>query len=486
MTDRNAPVSETGRRPEQILVVDDDWGIGDCVEMLLGRAGYECVITRQGSEGLAQLKLREFDMVITDLRLPDASGLDIVAASKAANPETQVILMTSYSSVESAIEALRGGANDYIIKPFNNDDFLFSVRRALGERRTRMENVALKRSLRKVATCGTIIGESEGVMRLLAMIQRVAATEATVLIQGESGTGKELVAQAIHYGGSSAHCPFVAVNCGAIPADLMESELFGHAKGAYTGAATASEGLIREASGGTLFLDEISEMPLSVQVKLLRVLQERQVRPLGSNQSYVTDARFLAASNRNLKECAENGSFRADLYYRLNVITIHVPPLRERGGDIELLARQFLRQFTRKFGSSVRGMHKDFVDFLNRHAWPGNVRELQNVIERAVILANSEVLTVADLEEASPRSEPATAMPQAGDLPLSIEDYIREVITMYQDSHGEAELAAMLGIGRKALWIRRRNWGLYRPGDRGKPSVEAPSSSDDERLRRVN
>ena len=485
MTDRNTPDSGPGQRPEQILVVDDDWGIGDCIEILLGRAGYECVITRDGSAGLAQLKLREFDMVITDLRLPDASGLDIVAASKAANPETQVILMTSFSSVESAIEALRRGANDYIIKPFDNDDFLFSVKRGLGERRTRLENVALKRSLRKVVTRDTIIGESEGIKRLLAMIHRVAATEATVLIQGESGTGKELVAQAIHYGGSRAHCPFVAVNCGAIPADLMESELFGHAKGAYTGAATASEGLIREASGGTLFLDEISEMPLGVQVKLLRVLQERQVRPLGSNQSYVTDTRFLAASNRNLKESAENGSFRADLYYRLNVITIHVPPLRERGSDIELLARQFMRQFTRKFGSPVRAMHKDFLDFLNRHAWPGNVRELQNVIERAVILADSEVLTIADLEEAISRSAPGGTVPTPGVLPLSIEDYIKEVITLYQDSHGEAELAAMLGIGRKALWMRRRTWGLYRRGERGNPNAEAPSSTDDERLHRV-
>ncbi len=466
-------------------MVDDDWGIGECVKILLERAGYECVIARHGSEGVAQLMRHEFDMVITDLRLPDASGLDIVAASKAANPETQVILMTSFSSVESAIEALRRGANDYIIKPFDNDDFLFSVRRALGERRTRMENLALKRSLRKVVTQDTILGESEGVKRLLAMIQRVAATEATVLIQGESGTGKELVARAIHHGGSRAHCPFVAVNCGAIPAELIESELFGRAKGAYTGAATASEGLIREASGGTLFLDEISEMPVGVQVKLLRVLQEREVRPLGSNQSYVTDTRFLAASNRNLKESAENGSFRSDLYYRLNVITIHVPPLRERGADIELLARQFMRQFTRKFASPVRGMHKDFADFLNRHPWPGNVRELQNVIERAVILADSELLSIDDLEDAISRSAPAVSTPKTGDLPLSIEDYIREVITLYQDSHGEAELAAMLGIGRKALWMRRRSWALYRPGERGKAGAEPASSTDDAGLQRI-
>ena len=314
MIERQPANNMPARPAEQILVVDDDRGIGECVEMLLERAGHASVITRGGRDALAQLERREFDLVITDLRLPDASGLDIIAAAKAAHPETQVILMTSFSSVESAIEALRRGANDYIIKPFDNDDFMFAVERALAERRTRIENAALKRSLKKVFTQHTIIGESDGVKRLLAMIQRVAATEANVLIQGESGCGKELVAQAIHFGGSRAHHPFVAVNCGAIPADLIESELFGHEKGAYTGAGSAREGMIREASGGTLFLDEISEMPLGVQVKLLRVLQERQVRPLGSNQSYLTDTRFLAASNRNLKDSAEAGSFRADLY----------------------------------------------------------------------------------------------------------------------------------------------------------------------------
>ena len=468
MTDRKPADGASLLRAAQILVIDDDRGICECVEMLLDRAGHASVITHLGEAGLAQLETREFDLVITDLRLPDASGLDIVAAVKALHPETQVILMTSFSSVESAIEALRRGANDYIIKPFDNDDFMFSVERALGERRTRKENAALRRNLKKAFTQHTIIGESDGVKRLLAMIRRVAATEANVLIQGESGTGKELVAQAIHFGGSRAQRPFVAVNCGAIPADLIESELFGHEKGAYTGASSASEGLIREASGGTLFLDEISEMPLAAQVKLLRVLQERQVRPLGSNQSFLTDTRFLAASNRNLKESAERGSFRADLYYRLNVIAIHVPPLRERGADIELLARHFMRQFCQKFASPVTRMHKDFVEFLHHHSWPGNVRELQNVIERAVILADSDVLTLSDLEEmmATPPADAGAAVaPKGSGLPLSIEDYTRQVITQYQDRYGEAELAALLGIGRKALWVRRRHWDLYRPNE---------------------
>ena len=479
MTERKSADGTLLRPVEQILVVDDDRGIGDCVEMLLERAGHASVITRGGRDGLAQIERREFDLVITDLRLPDASGLDIVAAAKAAYPETQVILMTSFSSVENAIEALRRGANDYIIKPFDNDDFLFSVERALGQRRTRMENAALKRSLKKAFTRHTIIGESDGVKRLLAMIQRVAATEANVLIQGESGTGKELVAQGIHFGGSRAHHPFVAVNCGAIPADLIESELFGHEKGAYTGATTAREGLIREASGGTLFLDEISEMPLNVQVKLLRVLQERQVRPLGSNQSYITDTRFVAASNRNLKDSAASGSFRADLYYRLNVITIHVPPLRDRGADIELLARHFMRQFCLKFASPVTRMHKEFVEFLYRHPWPGNVRELQNVIERAVILADSDVLTLSDLEEMISAPAKISAVPKGSGLPLSIKEYTKEIISLHQDQYGEAELAALLGIGRKALWVRRREWGLYRQHDHGGTGSDAARVNED-------
>ncbi|MBU6259654.1 MAG: sigma-54-dependent Fis family transcriptional regulator [Burkholderiales bacterium] len=481
MTTRGTTPEVNCRTLEHVLVIDDDQGIGECVNLLLSRLGYLCVVTQQGREGLAAIESREFDLVITDLRLPDASGLDIVARSKAAHPETPVILMTSFSSIESAIEALRRGANDYIIKPFDNDDFLFSVERALRERRTRMENAALKRSLRKAFPRHTIVGESEPVKRLRAIIQRVAATEANVLIQGESGTGKELVAQAIHFGGPRAHRPFVAVNCGAIPSELIESELFGHGKGAFTGATSSSEGLIREASGGTLFLDEISEMPLNVQVKLLRVLQERQVRPLGSSQSYITDTRFLAASNRNLKESAESGAFRTDLFYRLNVITIQVPPLRERGQDILLLAQHFMEHFRRKFDSRVTGMDSDFIDFLCRHPWPGNVRELQNVIERAVVLADGEVLTRNDLDEIV--SVPAVEMPRPklGGIPLSIEDYTKEIIRLYQDEYGEAELAAILGVGRKALWVRRHQWGLFRQRDRTGPGPEALHANDDER-----
>lgn len=467
-------------RTERILVVDDDLGICECVHCILQRKGYECVVTNTGADGLAQLQGYDFDLVITDLKLPDISGLDVISAIKSLDPEMPVMLMTSFSSVESAIEALRKGAVDYMIKPFHNEDFTFAVERALNERRTRRENAALKRSLRKVFTKKVIIGESDAVKRMIAMIQRIANTDANVLIQGESGTGKELVAQAIHYGGNRADRPFVPVNCGAIPSELLESELFGHTKGAFTGAVTANEGLIREAGGGTLFLDEISEMPLSIQVKLLRVIQERQVRPLGSTSSYVTDTRFVAASNKNLKAEAEKGTFRADLFYRLNVITIHVPPLRERGKDIEILAQHFLEYHSRKLGNRIRGMGRDFLEFLNKYDWPGNVRELENLIERAVILAESDVLTCHDLTDML--SVPSSEMPvlTSQGKPLTIEEYIKEFILQHQDHHTEVELAAMLGIGRKALWVRRRMWGIFKdrptdddisPDSRGRESL---------------
>jgi DNA-binding NtrC family response regulator len=447
---------------ERVLVIDDDTSIGQCVECILQIAGYKAVFTTSGKDGLDKVRTEDFDLVITDLKLPDITGLDVVSEVKKLDQEIPVILMTSFSSIESAVDALRKGAVDYIIKPFRNDDFAFAVERAMNEQRLRRENAVLKRSLKKVYTSNKIIGESDGIRRVSALIQRVAATDANVLIQGESGTGKELVAQAIHYAGKRADGPFVPVNCGAIPSELLESELFGHTKGAYTGAVTASEGLIREAGGGTLFLDEISELPLNLQVKLLRVIQERQVRPLGSSHGYVTDTRFLAASNRDLSLETQKGTFRADLFYRLNVITIHVPPLRERGKDIEVLALHFLQQHSRKMGKRIKGMGRDLMDFLYTYHWPGNVRELENLVERAVILAESDILTCHDLSDMLPvlAKEPQ----KAGELekPLSVEEYMKEFIRHHQGAHNEIELAAMLGIGRKALWTRRRRWGLYR------------------------
>ena len=390
----------------------------------------------------------------------------VIRSLQSARADLPMILMTSYSSVDSAVEALRQGAVDYIIKPFNNDEFIYSVERALTERRMRKENALLRKNLKKVYSAKKIIGESAGIKRVLDLIRRVAPSDANVLIQGESGTGKELVAQAIHYESGRRDGPFVPVNCGAIPAELMESELFGHAKGAYTGATSGTEGLIREAQGGTLFLDEISELPISMQVKLMRVLQEREVRPVGGKDVYRVDVRFLAASNKDLKKAMAKGEFREDVFYRLNVIDILVPPLRERDKDVEILAKYFIEIYSKKSGKCISATSKAFSEFLTGYHWPGNVRELQNLVERAVILADSEILCCSNMTDASPAQPRSPMAAEPINSPLSIEAYIRHIVERYQATHGELEIARMLGIGRKALWVRRRRWRLDGDTDR--------------------
>jgi DNA-binding NtrC family response regulator len=453
-------------RADRILVIEDDPGVAATVRLLLETRHFQPTLAATANAGIRFALAGGFDLIVTDLRLPDSNGIEVIRSIKTADPDATIILMTAYSTVENAVQALREGAVDYIIKPFDNDEFLHTVERALNERRIRRENAALKRKLKKAYSIDNIIGESEEVKKVLALIRRVAPADANVLIQGESGTGKELVAQAIHYASPRADGPFVPLNCGAIPADLLESELFGHVKGAFTGATAAAEGLIREADGGTLFLDEISELASHLQVKLLRVLQEKQIRPVGGRQVHDVDVRFLAASNRDLKRAVEGGTFREDLFYRLNVIDIHVPPLRQRGGDVELLARHFIAQYSRKMGKRVRGIGKDLANFLKSYHWPGNVRELENLIERAVIFADSDILTCKEIADTLP-AVPKKPLPGGGsDKPLPIEDYIKDVVMRYQDRNSEIQLANMLGIGRKALWVRRRRWGLFRNNSR--------------------
>jgi len=453
---------EAARR-DRILVIDDDPGFSEVVQLLLAGEGYRTQMTGTVHDALRAIHAGAADLVITDLKLPDATGLDAIRSLRDIDRELPIILMTSYSSVESAVEALRNGAVDYIIKPFDNDDFLHAVARALNERRIRRENALLKRSLRKAYADHRIIGESAGIKRVHELVRKVAPSDANVLIWGESGTGKELVARSIHRASARAEGPFVAINCGAIPSELLESELFGHAKGAFTGATHATEGLIREAHGGTLFLDEISELAPALQVKLLRVLQEREVRPVGGKHVFNVDMRFLAATNRDLEELVAGG-FREDLFYRLNVIGIHVPALRERGKDVRLLADYFVEVYGRKLGKKIRGIGADLAAFLERHPWPGNVRELENLIERAVILAEADTLTCAELSDTLSAAGGRRGTPSALDRPLSVEEYIRETVGRYQDRYSETELARILGIGRKALWTRRRQWGLLRGG----------------------
>jgi DNA-binding NtrC family response regulator len=459
---------EVSRR-ERVLVIDDDPGFSEVVQLLLAGEGYGAELAGTVAEGLRAAQTAAVDLVITDLKLPGATGLDAIKRFRALDAELPIILMTSYSSVDSAVEALRAGAVDYIIKPFNNDDFLHAVERALGERRIRRENALLKRSLRKAYAERELIGESAGIKRVVDLVRKVALSDASVLIWGESGTGKELVARSLHRRSPRAEGPFVAINCSAIPAELLESELFGHVKGAFTSATHTTEGLVREAHGGTLFLDEIAELAPALQVKLLRVLQDREVRPVGGKQVFQVDVRFLAATNRDLQTLMAQGRFREDLFYRLNVINIHVPPLRSRGADVRLLAEHFVALYGRALNKRIRRIGDDLAEFLERYSWPGNVRELENLIERAVILAESDTLTSKELVDTASSAGGARFSTPDAERPLSVEEYIQEAVRRYQDRYSETELARMLGLGRKALWVRRRQWGLLRgrgPGRR--------------------
>jgi len=444
-------------------VIDDDLGVRESIELLLTSKGYAVTHVSTASEGIKWVFTGRVDLVVTDMRLPHGSGLDLVAAVSSSQEAVPVIVMTGYSSVETAVQALRHGAVDYLIKPYNNEEFIYSVERALSERRMRRENAMLKRNLQNVFESKEIIGESIGMKRVLDLIRKVARTDATVCISGESGTGKELVAQAIHRESARAGAPFVTVNCGAIPIELVESELFGHVKGSFTGATTTSEGLIMEAHGGSLFLDEIGELQPSVQVKLLRALQERVVRPVGGRESIRVDVRFIAASNKDLKQAMARGEFREDLFYRLNVFNIHVPPLREREGDVALLVRYFMNHYSKKMGKRIHQMDGNFKAFVKRYHWPGNVRELQNMVERAAILADSDVLSYDDMSDGQQSAPDLASGASIDGQPLTVEDYMREIVKQYQSTHSEIEIARMLGIGRKALWVRRRRWAMTRP-----------------------
>jgi DNA-binding NtrC family response regulator len=426
---------------ERILLIDDDAGLSEVIGMLLEREGYVAERAGTVAAGLQHIRKSEVDLVITDLRLPDGTGLDAIRAIRARRPEVPIIMITSYSSIESAIGALRMGAVDYIIKPFDNEEFLHALRRALNERRVAREHALLRRRLKSAHDSRPLIGESLGMRRVGELLRKLASSDANVLVCGEAGCGKERIALAIHFSSARADQPFVPLDCGATPREALEEALFAYARGA---------------TSGTLFLDEISELAAPLQLTLLRALEEKAAGSL--------DVRFVAASRRDLAVLSERGQFRKDLYYRIGVVTIDVPPLRSRGDDALLLARHFAAHYGRKLGKRVDGFDAEFSAFLRNHPWPGNVRELENLIERAVIFAEAPLLTGRDLAEVAPALPMVRAATPLADgaRPLAIEEYIREVIERFQDSHSETELAKMLGIGRKALWMRRRQWGLKR------------------------
>jgi two-component system response regulator AtoC len=424
--------------PVRVLVVDDKENILKLFAKILAE-GHHVTSALDGARALSLIATEEFDVVVTDIRMPGAGGFEVLAAVKARSPSTEVVMMTGYASVGDAVRAMKLGAYDYLEKPFDPDAAALTVARAAERRRLRDETASLRRELEGIHSFHNLVGKSDRMRDVYRLLEQAAGLDITVLLGGETGTGKELAARAIHYHSTRKERRFVPVNCGALPPDLVESELFGHARGAFTGAATAKAGLFAEADGGTIFLDEIGELPLATQVKLNRVLQEREIRRVGDNVAIKVDVRVIGATHRDLKAEAQVGRFREDLFYRLNVFPIRLPPLRERAEDVPLLASHFLEKHARAMRREISEFDPEALRLLASHPWPGNVRELENAIERAVAISSGPSILSRDLpaELASPTS-PLSTGPALAAMPY------REVVEQAQDRVSREYLAALL------------------------------------------
>ncbi len=443
----------------RLLLVDDERIALRNLEHVLAREGYEIVATQSGRHALDLVDSQPFDLVLTDLKMDKVDGMQLLQHVKARHPDVEVIMITGYATLESAVEAMKVGAFHYISKPFRLDEVRQTVAEALEKVRLKRENQALREQLKAVGGHTRIITRDGGMQRLMDMARQVAGTGANVLITGESGTGKELFARYVHEHSGRPDGPFVAVNCGAFNEELLANELFGHEKGAFTGAIGKS-GLLVAASGGTLFLDEITEMSPAMQVKLLRVIQQREVLPVGGTRAVKIDVRFVAASNRNMKDWVADGRFRQDLYFRLNVVNLHIPPLSERREDIPLLAQYFLERAATVMGRAVRTISDDALSLLKRYDFPGNVRELENVVERGVALCQGDALETAHLPD-DLRDLGIRAFRRREGRVASLEEQEREYIQwVLKEAHGNQTLAAqMLGIDRVSLWRKLKRFG---------------------------
>jgi two-component system response regulator PilR (NtrC family) len=439
-----------------ILIVDDEQSMRDMLAILLKKEGLDVRTAGSRAEAARALSERTADLVLTDVRLPDGDGIEVLRHVKAAAPETAVVVMTAYGTSETAVAARKLGAEAYILKPFDVDELRVVVRDALAHRRLREENVRLKREVGRSHALDRLIGVSPVMVSLFEMIRAVAPTSSTVLVTGDSGTGKELVARAIHGLSGRAEDSFVSINCGALPDTLLESELFGHVKGAFTDARQNKKGLFAAASGGTLFLDEVGETSPPMQVKLLRALQERRVRPVGGNDEIDVDVRVIAATNVPLEDLVQQRKFREDLFYRLQVIPIRTPSLRERAEDIPLLAEHFLQRFAQQMGKSVAKISDEAMACLTRHTWPGNVRELENVVERACALETTEAILAERLPESLLRPSAGIATPSIGHG-FSLDSYLLSVEAnllqeaLHQGAGDRAEAARLLGVTPRSL-----------------------------------
>ncbi len=447
----------------RVLVVDDETGILDSLRILLKTEGFLPFTAHGGKQGLERLVELRPDIVLTDVRMPDVGGAQLLSKAREMDADLPVIMMTAQATLQSAMQAVNEGAFYYIQKPFRNDELVTILRRAAEHRRLRTENLVLKQEIkrRERNTTGRPIGRSKAWLEVVHLAEMVAPTDSTVLITGESGTGKEVIARYIHDLSSRAEHSFLSINCGALPESLLESELFGHVKGSFTGAVKDKAGLFAAAQSGTFFLDEIGETTASTQVKLLRVLQQREVIPVGATEAQPVDARVLAATNRELEEEIKRGSFRADLFYRLNVIAVHLPPLRQRTDDIPLLADAFLARTAAQRNEACKSLDESAIDAMMAYQWPGNVRELENALERAVILSSGERIDAADLPErvTARRAEPliTSREPTTPTLEMIERAYIRWVLQ--NESGNKSRTADMLGIDPSTLYRKLARYG---------------------------
>jgi len=447
--------------PEAILIADDEPGVRESLAEVLRDAGYVVETAVDGDSALKALDAHDFSVVITDLRMPGADGLAVLKRAREVSPQTLVLVMTAHGSVDTAVEALRAGAADYILKPVAFDDVLAKIERLLEHRQLAWQMQMLRREVEAQYDFQGIVGASGAMREVLELVRKVAPTQTTVLITGESGTGKEVVARAIHHFSDVGQRIFLPVNCAAIPETLLESQLFGHVRGAFTGAVTSQEGLFSRAKGGTIFLDEIGDLPFGLQSKLLRTIESKEILPVGSTQPLTVDVRIIAASNRDLRQMVDEGKFRDDLYYRLNVFNVQLPPLRDRREDIPSLVEYLVRRHNREMKRAYKGVDNATLKILMSQTWKGNVRELDNVVEHAMIVGSGEWITVADLPRALRDSE--------GPLP-PVGDELREALRAYERIHIETVLrraghdkrraADMLGLSLSSLYRKLNELGI--------------------------
>jgi len=467
-----------------ILIIEDDEKMRRLLELILGQEGYRVDSAPSGQQGIQKLSEQSasngYDLVLTDLQMPGLTGMDVLEQVKKTLPETPVLIVTGFGTVKTAVAAMKKGAFDYIAKPIDNEELKCVVKRALEIRQLFTRHQQLSQGLRERFNFDRVIGSSEQIQKVKKLLADVVDTDSTILITGESGTGKELLARAIHYSGRRAQCPLVAINCAAIPETLLESELFGYEKGAFTDAKTSKPGRLKIANGGTVFFDEVAELSPMTQVKLLRVLQEKEIEPLGGTKSIKVDIRIIAATNKDLFEQVKKGHFREDLYYRINVFPVHIPPLRERKEDIRSLLEFFVHQFSHELGKKIKGFATEALSILEQHPWPGNIRELENLVERVMIICKSQWVEAADLPagffsvspDQSSGSTPAMLSHPGADssslltLGLSSLEQLEERLirdALERTSGNVTEAARLLKITRNTLRYRMHKYGLSRP-----------------------